>query len=81
MNCSSLNLHLFLKIITDSPLCRCGSIENTEHFFLYCRYYQDQRDELLSVILFLYDDKTLSQYTNTIIFECVQKFITGTKRF
>ena len=89
-NCSSLNLHLFLKNITDSPLCRCGSIENTEHFFLYCRYYQDQRDELLSVVtpyqvptvnLFLYGDTTLSQYTNTIIFESVQKFIIGTKRF
>ena len=49
-NCSSLNLHLFLKNFTDSPLCLCGSIENTEHFFLYCMYYQDQRDELLSFV-------------------------------
>lgn len=89
-NCSSLNLHLFLKNITESPLCQCGSIENTEHYFLYCKYYQDQRDELLSVVtpyhiptvnLFLYGDKTLSQHTNTIIFESVQKFIVGTKRF
>ncbi|MES9994334.1 MAG: reverse transcriptase family protein [Candidatus Thiodiazotropha sp.] len=89
-NCSSLNLHLFLKNITESPLCRCGSIENTEHFFLYCRYYQEQRDELLSVVmpyqiptvnLFLYGDKNLSQQTNKVIFESVQKFIIGTKRF
>ena len=59
-------------------------------FQYFCRYYQDQRDELLSVVtpyqvptvnLFLYGDKTLSQYTNTIIFESVQKFIIGTKRF
>ena len=28
-NCSSLNLDLFLKNISDSPLCRCGSVENT----------------------------------------------------
>ena len=32
-NCSSLNLDLFLKNVTDSPLCRCGSIENAQHFF------------------------------------------------
>ena len=25
-NCSSLNLDLFLKNISDSPLCRCGSV-------------------------------------------------------
>ena len=86
----TLNLHIFLKNITDSPLYRCGSIENTEHFFFTVGYYQDQRDELLSLVtpyqvrtvnLFLYGDKTLSQYTNTIIFESVQIFIIGTKRF
>ena len=32
-NCSALNHDLYLKKITDSPLCRCGSIENTYHFF------------------------------------------------
>ena len=89
-NCSSLNLHLFLKNITESPLCRCGSIENTEHFFLYCRYHQAQRDELISVItpyqvpttnLFLYGDENLSEQTNKLIFESVQTFIIGTKRF
>ena len=89
-NCSSLNLHLFLKNITESPLCRCGSIENTEHFFLYCRYHQAQPDELISVIrpyhvpttnLFLYGDDNLSEHTNKLIFESVQTFIIGTKRF
>ena len=34
-----------------------------------------------TVNLFLYGDKTLSQYTNTIIFESVQKFFIETKRF
>ena len=34
-NCSSLNLDLFLKGITDSPMCRCGSIENSQHFFFH----------------------------------------------
>ena len=31
--CSSLNLDLFLKNITDSPLCNCGSNENAKHYF------------------------------------------------
>ena len=33
--CSSLNLDLFLKNITDSPLCNCGSIEDAQHFFFF----------------------------------------------
>ena len=32
-NCSSLNMDLFLKNISDSPLCRCGTLENAQHFF------------------------------------------------
>ena len=32
--CSSLNMHLFHKNITESPLCRCGSIEDTQHYFI-----------------------------------------------
>ena len=31
--CSSLNYDLFIKNIVDSPLCRCGKVENAEHFF------------------------------------------------
>ena len=31
-NCSSLNNDLYSKNLTDSPLCRCGSVENTNHF-------------------------------------------------
>ena len=33
--CSALNYDLFLKNITDSPLCRCGDIENTYISFFY----------------------------------------------
>ena len=29
--CSSLNLDLFLKTFTDTPLCNCGTIENAQH--------------------------------------------------
>ena len=83
-------LHLFLKNITESPLCRCGSIDNTEHFFLYCRFHQAQRDELISVItpyqapttnLFLYGDENLSEQTNKLLFESVQTFVIGIKHF
>ena len=31
--CSALNLDLFTKNITNSPLCSCGSIENSQHYF------------------------------------------------
>ena len=38
--CSSLNYYIFLKKMTNSPFCRCGSIEDTEHYLLQCRLYQ-----------------------------------------
>ena len=44
--CSSLNHDLFVKHITDSPLCFCGDTENTEHYFLSCPLYQNQRIDL-----------------------------------
>ncbi|MEW8547864.1 MAG: reverse transcriptase family protein, partial [Candidatus Thiodiazotropha sp.] len=89
-NCSSLNLDLFLKNITESPLCRCGSIENAQHFFFHCRYYEAQRRDLLNAVslymnpslnLLLYGDLSLPYETNKIIFENVHKFITNTHRF
>ena len=49
-NCSSLNLDLLLKNVTDSPLCHCGSIENAQHFFFHCRYYNVQRRELMNTV-------------------------------
>ena len=88
--CSSLNLDLFLKNITDSPLCRCGSIENSQHYFFHCRFYEVPRTILLNAIeihqppslsLLLYGDSALSQETNNFIFEQVHKYILETKRF
>ena len=49
-NCSSLNLHLSIKNISDSPLCSCGSIEDNQHYFFHCMHYQRQRNELLNEI-------------------------------
>ena len=50
IGCSALNLDLFTKNITDSPLCSCGSIENSQHYFFHCRNYQAIRHELLNSI-------------------------------
>ena len=88
-NCSSLNNDLFLKNITDLPLCRCGSVENTQHFFLQCPFYLEQRAEPLdslsrfetSLNLLLHGNASLSFNTNDMIFERVQKYIRDTKRF
>ena len=88
--CSSLNLDLFLRNVSDSPLCRCGSIEDSQHFFFHCRYYNIQRNELFDAVtmykapsldLFLYGDSSLSLEVNTYIFEHVHKFIFDTKCF
>ena len=49
-NCSSLNLDLFVKNISDSPLCQCGSVENAQHYFFHCRKYQVQRTELMNIV-------------------------------
>ena len=90
LNCSSLNLHLFLKILLSHHYVGVAVLRTQSIFFLYCRYHQAQRDELISVItpyqvpttnLFLYGDENLSEQTNTNIFESVQTFIIGTKRF
>ena len=37
--CSAPYHDLFKKNISDNPLCRCGSIENTHHFFFKCPFY------------------------------------------
>lgn len=88
--CSSLNYEIYLKNLTDSPLCRCGSIENSHHYFLQCRFYNQQRCELLnnvsqfchiSVDILLFGDSSLSADANKKIFLAVQKFIRDTKRF
>ena len=49
-NCGSLNNDLFLKNISESPLCSCGSVENTQHFFLRCPRYIEHRTLLLNEV-------------------------------
>ena len=88
--CSSLNMDLFHKNITESPLCRCGSIEDTQHYFVHCRFYQGPRNTLLnacttyqnpSLSLLLFGSSTLSLEANIAILEHVHKYILDTKRF
>ena len=78
--CSSLKFDLFVKNISDSPLCLCGSIENTQHFFFHCTIYQAERNELINAIspyqypslnLFLYGDLSMPHGVNSMIFEKV----------
>ena len=82
--CSSLNLYLFHKNITESPLCHCGSVEDSQHFFFHCITYHQQRIELLNTIaqymnpslhLLLYGDPSLSLEINIKIFEILHKYI------
>ncbi len=89
-NCSSLNLTLFQKNIIDSPLCQCGEIESTEHFFFSCRNYQQPRRTLLEIVrpicslstkALLFGDMSLPTDVNIKIFEAVQSYIKTTKRF
>ena len=88
--CSSLNMDLFHKNITESPLCRCGSIEDTQHYFFHCRFYQGPCNTLLnacttyqnpSLSLLLFGSSTLSLEANIAILEHVHKYILDTKRF
>ena len=49
-NYSTLNLDLFMRNISDSPLCQCGSVENAQHFFFHCRNYHALRTQLLITV-------------------------------
>ena len=88
--CSALNLDLFTKNITDSPLCSCGSIENSQHYFFDCRNYEAIRHELLNSIsliqnpsfhLLLYGDPALPEESNRSIFDHVHNYILKSRRF
>ena len=50
-HCSSLNIGLFSKNITDPPLCSCGAVENVSPFFLSCPLYNVKRISLLNDVL------------------------------
>ena len=89
-DCSSLAHHLFSKNILPSPLCVCGDVETTKHFFLTCPRFQVMRTTLLQTIsslcnptlsTILQGDNSLSFSDNIKIFEAVHAFISETHRF
>ena len=89
-HCSALNLDLFLKNVSETPLCSCGSTEDSQHYFFHCSHYQTQRTALMNAIstiqtptlnLLLYGSSNLSVDINKAIFDKVHKFILDTKRF
>ena len=88
--CSSLNNDLFLKNMTESALCACGSIENAHHYFFTCGRYDIQRREMfdclseipnLNLKKLLFGDEAMSYQINVKIFLEVQKYIEKTRRF
>ena len=89
-NCSSLNQHLFEKNIVESPMCRCGEVEDTRHFFFSCPYYNAIRNTLLLTVsqfctpstdTLLHGNLCLPFELNKAIFTSVQQFIVLSKRF
>ena len=88
--CSTLFHHLFIKYVVDSPLCRCGSIETTQHFFFDCCRYDHIRPDLLNEVtcvttpslnVLLCGDDTKDFTANTKIFQAVHRYIECSKRF
>ena len=49
INSSSLNEHLFIRNLVDSPNCACGKVESTSHFLIWCKKYTDLRIKLTHV--------------------------------
>ena len=76
--CSSLNHDLFRKSIVDSPLCACGEIETSKHFFLYCTNHVNIRNILfnslsdignidIDALLFGKDDLTYQENEKNVL--------------
>jgi hypothetical protein len=92
MRSSSLNVHLYLKTIIDSPNCFCGDIESTHLYLFKCPKYTRQRNSLFRTLLqllnirplenlLLFGSSDLDIDSNTIIFTTVHIYISQSKRF
>ena len=89
--CSSLIYDIYLKNTIESPLCncRCGDIENANHFFFRCNSYLTGINRH-SITTWQYHSKynpkwkinvNLFNKSKIVSFEAVQRYILGTKRF
>jgi hypothetical protein len=91
-NCSTLKSHLFRCNLEINSYCSCGNQdETTQHYFLECTKYIEQRRHLqnflrtknynITIDLLLYGSQTLSHKDNTEIVNKVHKYIKDTGRF
>lgn len=88
-----LNSDLFRCNIINSPLCSCGKLEDTYHYFFTCNKYKEARNVMLNEIfnivnlnivnthVLLWGDNAISVSENKLLFSLVYRYIKGTKRF
>lgn len=88
-----LNNDLFRCNLISSPLCTCGKVEDTYHYFFVCPKYVNARNEFLNKFLqfdkihildthvLLWGVESLSAAENERLFSFVQTFIKHSGRF
>lgn len=91
-NCA-LNNDLFRCNIINSPLCSCGKLADTYHYFFTCNKYKDARNVLFNDIfqivnlnivnthVLLWGDSAISDNENNHLFTLVYNYIKNTERF
>ena len=79
--------------IIDSPLCSCGRLEETYHYFCTCTKYTTARNALFNEIfrienldiintdVLLWGDSSISNTDNKHLFNQVQTYIKDSERF
>ncbi len=91
IKCSNLNSDLCNNHIRDDPYCECAEVvEDAEHYFFQCPWFQNQRTILLqslqmflplNTIDLLKGKPQLSYPENCIIVSAIQSYIKTSKRF
>ena len=93
MQFCDLNFYLHRKGCIDSAMCNCGESDETlDHYFFHCRYYMQERFELLDSIqdivtcvlnynLMIFGKIEFDNATNILIQNCVMKYVNDTGRF
>ena len=93
MFCSDLALHLHEMHIIDNPLCSCGIIESSEHYFLDCPLFIHSRNILRNKLQSLNHDLNLDiilhgipqsnniNNSNKSIAFAVDEYLSSTHRF
>ena len=88
-----LNADLHRCNIISSPLCSCGKVENTHHYFFSCPNYNEARKEFFDKFLrfnkvhivdihtLLWGDTSLSIAENEYLFSIVHSYIQHSGRF